>query len=165
MRHEEASLGGAPPPANTAARVNTKESIMSAATNKQLMQEVFAKVAAGDGSMFRERLADDVVIHITGQFSWARSFHGKESVLRDLFGAVRRLIEGPLKTIPTRFLADEDLVVVEGRGDMWTKAGQRYDNHYCLIYRLRDGMIVEGWEYQDSTLVERVLGSFPQAAA
>jgi uncharacterized protein len=165
MRHEEASFGCTPPSANTPAPVTTEESIMSTATNKQLMQEIFAKVATGDGSMFRERLADDVVMHITGQFSWARSFHGKESVLRDLFGTVRNLIEGPLKTTATRFLADEDLVVVEGRGDMWTRTGQRYDNHYCLIYRLRDGMIVEGWEYQDSALVERVLGSFPQAAA
>ena len=138
---------------------------MSAAANKRLMQEIFAKVAVGDGSMFRERLADDVVMHITGHHSWSRSFHGKESVLRDLFGTVRRLVEGPLKTIATRFLADEDLVVVEGRGDMWTKTGQRYDNHYCLIYRLREGMIVEGWEYQDSSLDERVLGGSPAAAA
>jgi ketosteroid isomerase-like protein len=82
-----------------------------------------------------------------------------------MFGEVRKLVDGTLKTVPTRFIADEDLVVVEARGDMWTKSGKRYDNHYCLIYRLKDGKIVEGWEYQDSNLCERVLGSYPPAAA
>lgn len=39
----------------------------------------------------------------------------------------------PGRTIPFRILADEDWVVVEARGDMVTKAGERYDNHYCLL--------------------------------
>ena len=54
-------------------------------------------------------------------------------------------------------------MVVEARGDMMTKAGERYDNHYCLIYRIEDGKIREIREYQDSTLCERVLGPFPAA--
>jgi hypothetical protein len=31
------------------------------------MQEIFAKVAVGDGSLFVEHLSDDIVMHITGQ--------------------------------------------------------------------------------------------------
>jgi uncharacterized protein len=60
-----------------------------------------------------------------------------------------------------RFLADEDWVVIEAVGDMVTKEGERYDNHYCLLYRLRDGKIVEIREYNDSLLCERVLGPYP----
>jgi ketosteroid isomerase-like protein len=67
----------------------------------------------------------------------------------------------PRRTIPLRFIADGDFVVVEAKGDMLTKTGVRYDNDYCLIYRLADGKIVEIREYQDSTLCERVLGKFP----
>jgi hypothetical protein len=37
----------------------------------------------------------------------------------------------------------------------------RYDNQYCLLYRLRDGKIVEIREYNDSILCERVLGPYP----
>jgi hypothetical protein len=44
---------------------------------------------------------------------------------------------------------------------MVTKAGVRYDNDYCLIYRLANGKIVEIREYLDSALCERVLGKFP----
>jgi ketosteroid isomerase-like protein len=137
---------------------------MSAAQNKQLMQEIFAGVATGDGTMFARRLAEDVAIIVTGQYSWSQTFNGKAAVLRDLYGYVRSLMKEPGKTIPERFIADGDLVVVEARGDMTTKAGERYDNHYCLIFRLENGMIKEMREYQDSTLCERVLGPYPAAA-
>jgi ketosteroid isomerase-like protein len=133
---------------------------MSAAENKQLMQEIFARVAVGDGALFVEHLADDVVLRVSGQYSWSRTFKGKESVLRDLFGVVRERTTGVRKTIPLRFIADGDLVVVEGRGEMIAKTGVPYNNEYCLIYRLREGKIVEITEYNDSALCERVLGPF-----
>ena len=133
---------------------------MSAAENKRLLQQIFERVAAGDGALFVEHLADDVVMRVSGQNSWSRTFTGKQSVLRDLFGVVRERTTGTRKTIPLRFIADGDIVVVEGRGEMTSKAGVPYNNEYCLIYRLRDGKIVEITEYNDSALCERVLGTF-----
>ena len=133
---------------------------MSAAENKQLMQEIFARVAEGDGSLFVEHLADDVVIRVSGQYSWSQTFNGKEAALRDLYGVVRGRTTGLRKTIPLRFIAEGDTVVIEARGEMMSKAGVPYNNEYCLIYRLRDRKIVEMTEYQDSTLCERVLGPY-----
>ena len=135
---------------------------MSAAENKQLMQEIFARVADGDGSLFVAHLADDVVIRVSGQYSWSQTFKGKEAALRDLYGVVRERTTGLRKTIPLRFIADGDIVVIEARGEMMSKAGVPYNNEYCLIYRLRDRKIVEMTEYQDSTLCERVLGPYPR---
>ena len=137
---------------------------MSAAENKKLLQEIFARLAIGDGSLFVQHLADDVTMRVTGRYSWSRTFNGKASLLRDLFGRVRMLTNEPRKTIPLRFIADDDHVVVEARGEMQTKDGHRYDNEYCLVYRLREGKIVEMREYQDSALCERVLGPFPAEA-
>ena len=137
---------------------------MNAADNKRLMQQIFERAAQGDRSVYRDRLAESVTMTVTGQYSWSRTFVGKESVLRDLYGYVHSLLRQPGRTIPFRFLADEDWVVVEARGDMETKTGQRYDNHYCLLFRLDQGMIVEIKEYQDSTLCERVLGPYPAAS-
>ena len=54
-----------------------------------------------------------------------------------------------------------DFVVVEARGDNVTKAGQRYDNQYCMVWRLEGGRIRQIKEDCDSALVERVLGPFP----
>jgi ketosteroid isomerase-like protein len=138
--------------------------IMSATENKKLMEEIFAGVADGNSALFVESLDDDVVLYVTGQYSWSRTFKGKTSVLRDLYGHVRTLVEPGARTIAQRFIADGDYVVVEAKGDMITKKGVRYDNNYCMVYRLSNGKIVEIREYNDSQLCERVLGEFPAAA-
>ncbi len=136
---------------------------MIAAGNKQLMQELLAKAAAGDRGPYVDAMADDVTMVVTGHYSWSQTFRGKEALLRDLHGHLSSLLADGRRTIPLRFIADDDHVVVEGKGDMRTKAGQPYNNDYCLIYRLRDGRIVEIREYCDSALTEAVLGPFPAA--
>ena len=135
---------------------------MSAADNKKLMETIFAGAAAGDRALFVDALADDVTMTVTGQYSWSQTFHGKESVLRDLYGYVASVLQHR-RTIPFRIIADDEWVAVEARGDMVTQAGERYDNHYCLIYRIENGKIREIREYNDSMLCERVLGPFPKA--
>lgn len=137
---------------------------MSTAANKQLMREIFAEIATGKGALFAASLADDVVMRVTGQYSWSRTFVGKEAVLRDLYGYVRSRVERGSRTLPLNIVADGDLVIVEARGDMTTKSGQKYDNEYCLVYRFRDGQIVEMREYCDSLLCEQRLGPFPPGA-
>jgi ketosteroid isomerase-like protein len=134
---------------------------MSAAENKKLMQKIFEGLAKGDGSMFVEHLAGDATMTVTGQYSWSRTFTGKANIRRDLYGYVHSLLAERGKTLAFHFIADEDWVVVEARGNMVTKAGVPYQNHYCLLYRLEHSMIVEMKEYQDSALCERILGPYP----
>jgi ketosteroid isomerase-like protein len=138
-----------------------EEAHLGAHENKKLMQELFAGVAAGDRNRFVESLADEVTMHVTGQYSWSRTFKGKASLINDLYGHLRTVLAEGRRTIPFRFIADEDYVVVQARGDMVTKTGVRYDNDYRLIYRLANSKIVEIWEYCDSALTESVLGKFP----
>jgi len=137
---------------------------MSAAENKKLMETIFAGAAAGERGLLLETLADDVTMCVTGQYSWSQTFKGKAALLRDLHGHLRNVLAEPRRTIPLHFFADGDHVVVEAKGDMVTKQGVRYDNDYCLIYRLAGGKIMEIREYQDSALCERVLGKFPASA-
>jgi ketosteroid isomerase-like protein len=134
---------------------------MTAAANKQLMQDLLARAAAGDRAPYVDAIADDVTMTITGQYSWSRTFRGKEALLRDLYGHLATLLAEGRRTIPRRFIAEDDLVVVEGKGEMRTRVGVPYENDYCLIYRLREQRIVEIREYCDSALTERVLGPFP----
>ena len=55
--------------------------------------------------------------------------------------------------------------MVEAKGDNLTKEGVRYDNDYCLVFRIEGGGITEIREYCDSALTERALGKFPDTAA
>jgi ketosteroid isomerase-like protein len=134
---------------------------MSAADNKRLMETIFAAIAAGDRTLLVESLADDVTERVTGQYSWSQTFKGKEALFRDLYGYLGTLLADGRRTIAHRFIAEGDHVVVEGVGDMRTKAGIPYNNDYCLIYRLKAGKIVEITEYCDSALTEQVLGKYP----
>jgi ketosteroid isomerase-like protein len=142
---------------------------MSAAANKKLIEEIFAAAgnpdpAVRDRSLFIASLADDAKWTVTGQYSWSRTFVGKEAILGDLHGHVRSLLVERARTIAHRFIADGDCVVVEARGDNVTKAGVRYDNDYCLVFHLENGKIGEIREYCDSVLTEKALGKFPDAA-
>jgi ketosteroid isomerase-like protein len=144
------------------------DAAMSAAANKQLMQEIFASAgnpdpAARDRGLFVASVADDAKWVVTGQYSWSRTFTGKESILNDLHDHVRSLLAERARTIAHRFIADGDCVVVEARGDNVTRTGVRYDNDYCLVFRLENGKIKEVREYCDSVLTERALGRFPEA--
>ncbi|HEU0145360.1 MAG: uncharacterized protein V7634_814 [Bradyrhizobium sp.] len=134
---------------------------MTATANKQLMQDLLGRAAAGDRAPYVAVIADDVIMTVTGQYSWSQTFRGKEALLRDLYGHLATLLADGRRTIPLRFIAEDDLVVVEAKGEMRTKSGTAYDNDYCLIYRLRERRIVEIREYCDSMLTERVLGPFP----
>ena len=141
---------------------------MSAIANKKLMQEIFAGVgnpdpAVRDRSLFVASLADDAKWVVTGQYSWSRTFAGKKAILNDLHGHVRSLLVERARTIAHHFIADGDCVVVEARGDNVTKTGARYDNDYCLVFRLENGKIKEVREYCDSVLTEQALGRFPDA--
>jgi ketosteroid isomerase-like protein len=141
---------------------------MSAQANKKLIHDIFAAAAnpdpaARDRALFVASLADDARWVVTGQYSWSRTFIGKPSILNDLHGHVRSLLVDPARTIAERFIADGDLVVVEARGNNLTKTGVRYDNEYCLVFRLENGKIREIREYCDSVLTEKALGRFPGA--
>lgn len=140
---------------------------MSATANKRLIEEIFAAAgnpdpAARDRALFVASLADDAKWTVTGQYSWSRTFTGKQSILNDLHGHVRSLLVERARTIAHRFMADGDHVVVEAKGNNLTKTGVRYDNDYCLVFRLEDGKIREVREYCDSVLTEKALGRFPE---
>ncbi len=134
---------------------------MSAQDNKQLMQQIYEAVAKGDSSLFMKHLAPDAVWIVTGQYSWSHRFEGVDAIVHNLHGHVRARIDGRPKTVPFVVMADGDRVVIEAKGDNVTTDGLRYDNDYCFVFRLRDGMMVEIKEYCDSTLTEAALGPFP----
>ena len=142
---------------------NRWRAAMSAADNKKLIQQVFTDSANRSGTTFIDNLAEDASWVVTGQYSWSHEFRGREAINNGLMGHFRSFFAERPRTLAFNFIADGDFVAVEARGDNVTKAGQRYDNHYCLVFKVENGKIKQIKEYCDSTLVERVLGPFPDA--
>jgi ketosteroid isomerase-like protein len=142
-----------------------QEIFMSVAANKKLIQQIYTDSANRSGTTFADHLADDVCWIVTGQYSWSRTFKGRDAVLNGLMGHFRSLFDVRPRTVAYNFIAEGDYVVVEAKGDNVTKTGARYDNDYCMVWRVEDGKIKLIKEYCDSALVEKVLGPFPQPAA
>jgi len=126
------------------------------AENKQLLQDIFAATARGDSRPLVDAMADDFRWTIAGSGQWARTYD-KQAVMSELFPALRARIEGRIKMIPQRVLADGDFVVVEARGDNVTKDGKPYNNSYCFVFRLTGGKLAEVTEYMDTELVTAAL--------
>lgn len=135
----------------------TPSPVTTAAHNKQLMQGVFAELARGNLAAMRALYADDVTFTVTGTTRWSRTYRGKHGLRDELFGPLFALFAEPYTAQATRFIAEDDLVVVEFRGNVTTKTGKPYRNTYCTIYRLADGKICEIIEYCDTALVDAVL--------
>ena len=132
---------------------------MGTAENRQLLQDIFAATAQGDSRPLVEHMADDFRWTIAGNGRWSRSYEGKQAMLTELFAVLRQRIEGRIKMIPQRILADGDFVVVEARGDNVTKTGLPYNNNYCFVFRLTGGKLAEVTEYMDTELVTAALGA------
>lgn len=131
---------------------------MTTEENRRLMQQIFAELATGNSAALIEAFADDVVWHITGTTRFSRSYVGKEALLNELVGPLFSQLEPPFKMMAERFIADDNYVVVECRGDVTTKMGTPYNNRYCMVFRLADGKIKELTEYMDTNLVVTTFG-------
>ena len=131
---------------------------MSASENKKLMQEIFAGLANRNGARLIESMSDDFRWINIGKTKWSGRFDGKEAVLRDLLSPLRTRLLERSRTVAHRFVAEADCVIVEARGDNVTRAGERYDNEYCFVFRVSGGKIIEVKEYSDTALIDAVLG-------
>lgn len=131
---------------------------MSAARNKQLMQQIFAELAQGNSRPFGEAMAEDFRWVITGTTKWSRVYDGRQAVLDELIAPLRARIRDRIRTNAHRFIAEDDTVVVLARGNNLTVSGKRYDNEYCYVIRLEGGKMRELIEYFDTELVTAALG-------
>jgi ketosteroid isomerase-like protein len=130
---------------------------MSTAENKKLLESIFSELSVGNSRPFVEAMADDFSWTVTGTTKWSKKYAGKSVVLGELFGTLTSRMDGRIKTIPDRFIAEGELVVVEAHGSNTTKSGKPYNNRYCFVFRVSEGKLKEVTEYLDTELVSSAL--------
>jgi ketosteroid isomerase-like protein len=132
---------------------------MSAAENKQLLQNIFSELSKGNGKPFVESLADEICWTIIGSTKFSRTYRGKQAVLNELLRPLFAQFADQYTNTAHRFIAEDDYVVVECSGRVTTKLGAPYNNTYCWICRVADGKLQELTEYLDTELVTAALGA------
>jgi ketosteroid isomerase-like protein len=146
-----------PPPAQPMARRSHTLLPVAAAENKQLMQRVFAQLANGNGQPFMDALANDARWTVIGSSPWSRTYEGKRAITDELMRPLFHQFANQYKARAIRIVAEDDVVVVEARGEATTKSGKPYNQTYCYVFQLTDGKVRKLTEYLDTDLVNQVL--------
>lgn len=130
---------------------------MSANHNRQIIEQAMQALEAGDSRPFYEAMAEDCVWRPMVGGVWSQVHRGRDRARDELFLPLRRQYADRYTNTATHIFAEGDHVIVEAQGAVALKSGQRYDNRYCFVIRMREGRMAEVREYLDSALAERVL--------
>jgi len=125
--------------------------------NKRRLEEAFIDLAAGEGGKLIDLMADDMIWTLIGTTAWSRAYRGKDAVRRELLRPLFAQFADRYTNRAVRFVAEDDLVVVECRGQVTTKSGKPYNNSYCWVCRFADGKMRELVEYCDTALIDQTL--------
>lgn len=130
---------------------------MSAEQNKAILARIFDALARGDGRPFVGAMAEDFTWIMEGTTAWSGTFRGKAEVQARVLKPLFEQFATPYVNRAERMIAEGDTVVVLCRGEVTTRSGKPYDNSYCYVIRMRDGLMVELREYFDTELVTAAL--------
>jgi len=123
---------------------------MSTSQNIETAKKGYAAFAAGDLETAMSDLDDNVEWVVLGNSTVSGTYRGKAEVT-ELFAKVA---EQSFTTTPSRFLADDDVVVVLSQVSVGGESGLQADE-----FTYREGKIVKAQNYGDSALFERVFGT------
>lgn len=127
------------------------------ASSRQFVADAFAAWAAGDLSAFRDACHERLQWNIIGTTPLSGRYDGRDS----FFGTVGReltpRLAGPLRPEVRHIIADGERVAVCFEAHAATTDGGSYDQEYCWVLRVREGVVIEGSAYLDTGLLNRVL--------
>jgi len=123
------------------------------ARNRALLNQMFDP-AGSYGRACIAHIADGVRFRLIGDTQWSGAFQNKHDWARHVFMALPRELVGPITLAASHILVEGDRACVRARGTALVRNGRRYDNDYCLVYRLATGVIVEVTEYLDTALID-----------
>ena len=117
----------------------------------------YASLAAMDIERFSATLHDDFINNVVGRTAVSGRSYGKKQLFDDVFPLVMANLEPGTVNLARRYrimAVDGPIVVGMMEGSATTKDGTSYDQQYCQIFRIEDGLIREIWEFFDTMQAE-----------
>ena len=103
---------------------NLMETKMSAAANKELMQEIYDELSKGNRMPFRNAMAEDFRWIMKGKTAWSRTYEGRDAVRNELINRSIAQFADEYANTAIRIFADGDYVIVECEGSRHHEIGQ-----------------------------------------
>ena len=96
---------------------------------------------------------DDIDFRLMGTSPFSRHIRGKEGYL-EIIGEVGSYLDGFIKLTIDEIIPAGDWVIVRANGHAVMKStGADYDNQYCMMWQLKDGMVIKVREYTCTKMV------------
>ena len=127
--------------------------------NEAFVMKFFEVLSTGDLETLRPMVHPEATWTPMGQnIPGAGVHHGRKGIVDEFLGPVRGLFEpGEPKVTVTSLTSKGDMVVAECRGVGTLKNGKAYDNLYCWVYELKDGMMFALREYMDTAYIQSLM--------
>jgi len=128
------------------------------ATNLDILNEMLRCVSSGDMAGELAHLADDVTYEAPYYAGFGVK-RGREEMAAMLAAVEARFSSIHYEVVASHPTTDPDLVIAEVRGDhQVVGSDQRYQNHYVMFLRFRDGKVVEWREFSNPDIYRSAVG-------
>jgi ketosteroid isomerase-like protein len=115
---------------------------------REVVKGFFDDINAGRFAELWERVAEDCIYHIVAPEPYGGRFD------RDAFarkaGELFACLAEPVRFELLSVICEGPKVAVQAESHSKSVLGKVYNNRYHFLFAVRDGRIVEGWEYLDS---------------
>ncbi|MFC3124280.1 nuclear transport factor 2 family protein [Pseudoroseomonas globiformis] len=129
------------------------------ARNHAIVRQAFDNWTQG-GNVF-ELLSPDVVWTIHGSGPVAGTYRGREAFVEDASMPLVSRLATPIVPRVHHLWAVEDRVIIRFEGSATTTGGHPYNNQFVWIFRMRDGVVVEGEAFLDLAAYQAVVENNP----
>jgi hypothetical protein len=123
---------------------------MSASENVETSKKAYAAFSAGDLETAMDNWDDNIEWVVPGNSTMSGTYRGKAEVM----GFLAKVAERSFATAPSRFLADDDVLVVLTQVTAGGESAPQAD-----VWTFRDGKIVKGLTLGDTAMQERIWGT------
>jgi uncharacterized protein len=123
---------------------------MSTSQNLEATKKGYAAFSAGDLESALSAFDDSIEWFSPGGSTVSGTYRGKAEVTEWLV----KLAGKSFSTVPSRFLADDDVVVVLAQVTAGGESAPQAD-----VYTFRDGKIVKAQSFADTAMYDRVYGT------
>jgi ketosteroid isomerase-like protein len=127
--------------------------------NEQIVRSFFATLSTGDLENIRATLHPDAAwIPMVKDVPGAGIHQPRDVIVDQFLAPVRGIFEdGDPKTTVDNIFSKGNMVCAETRGMGKLRNGKTYNNQYCWVIEIKDGLVHRIREYMDSHYVMKVV--------
>ncbi|MFM2371627.1 MAG: hypothetical protein RIS85_1349 [Pseudomonadota bacterium] len=126
-------------------------------TARALVEQWYDSLQKMDIDRFAATLSDDFINNVVGRTPISGRSTSKKQLFDEIFPRVMENLDPATVNLARRWrimAVDDSIVVGMMEGGAMTLDGTPYEQQYCQIFRIEDGLIAEIWEFFDTVQCE-----------